>query len=145
MKDDQKKAKILPDNHKRSLSVTARHVEKNISEIQRMLQSKTHSYKTEQIINDVHNDDSESVLKLLTILKNKNEAFFDELLLDKNILSERRILVSKISYIWTILCDSTANAMKGYGEVTPEQAKLIDKHINGMLETVDKIQYVLNK
>ncbi len=145
MKDDQKKSKNIPDNHKRSLSITARHIEKNIYDIENLLKSKSDNYLTEHIIRNVNDKNSIAILDLLKILKNKNEDFFNELQLDQNILSEKRILISKISYIWTIQCDSSARALKGYGELTEGQSNLIDRHVNGMLEIVDKIQSLLTE
>jgi restriction endonuclease Mrr len=135
----------IPDNHKRSLSVTARYIEKNINEIENLLNTKNDHCKTEHIIRNLSDNHANEILYLLKILKNQNEKFFEELQLKQNILYENRILIGKISLVWAILCDSTAEALKGYGNLTSSQADVINKHVNQMLDIVGKIQSVFKE
>jgi hypothetical protein len=45
--------------------------------------------------------------------------------------------------MWVLLSDSTAKALKGYGKLPPEQAKLLDYYVNNLLEVVYKIQSII--
>ena len=45
-----------------------------------------------------------------------------------------------LSHIWTLLCDSTPESLRGYGKLSPGQAELLHHHINNLLETVNELQ-----
>ncbi len=86
----------------------------------------------------------EKILEIIKIIQEKNKNMFEELDLNENVFYEDRIIRSRINHIWTLLCDSTANALKGYGDLNAEQAQLIDKHINSLLDIVQEIQSMIH-
>lgn len=140
---EKQKIKI-PDNHKRSLSVTARHIESSINEIEELLTNKRHDTVTEKVIKNLSEEKRNQILNIAKIVHEKNQKMFNDLELNGNVFYEDRIVRSRVSYIWTLLCDSTAEALKGYGDVTPEQSELINKHINSLLETINQIQSIIH-
>ncbi len=134
----------IPDNHKRSLSVTARHIESSIDDIEELLTKKRHDSVTEKVIANMTQEKREQILQLTKVLREKNQIMFNDLQLNGNVFYEDRIVRSRVSHIWTLLCDSTAEALKGYGDVTPEQAEIINRHINSLLETINIIQSLIH-
>ncbi|MGQ9847070.1 MAG: hypothetical protein ACUVQP_06175 [Bacteroidales bacterium] len=133
----------IPDNHKRSLSVTARHIESSIDDIEELLTKKRHDSVTEKVIANMTQEKREQILQLTKVLREKNQIMFKDLQLNSNVFYEDRIVRSRVSHIWTLLCDSTAEALKGYGDVTPEQAEIINRNVNSLLETINIIQSII--
>lgn len=136
---------VLPDNHKRSLSVTAHHLENSINDVEDLLTNKRQNTLTEKIIKNLNNIERQEILKLTKLVREKNERMFKELELNKNDLFEDRIVRSRIGHIWTLLCDSTPESLKGYGNLSEAQSKLISTYIDDLLQTVNEIQSVISR
>jgi hypothetical protein len=135
----------IPVNHKRSLSVTAHHIENSIDELVELLNNKRQNKVTEKIVKNVNNDERIEILNLISKVRKQNEEMFYELGLSSNEVYEDRILRSRIGHIWTLLCDSTPQSLKGYGETNEQQSELINKHVNNLLNTVNEIQSIIFK
>lgn len=133
---------VLPENHRRSLSVTSHHIEKSIDGIEELLTNKRSNKLTEKLIRSLNDEIREKILELTRLIRIKNETMFNELDLNSYNSFEDRILRANISHIWTLLCDSTPEALKGYGTLSKQQADLVSLHVNGLLETIDKIQSI---
>ena len=130
----------LPENHIRSLSVTAHHVENSIDDVEQLLKGNRKDKLTEKIIKSLDDEIRGKILELVNMIRIKNETMFKDLILSENTLHEDRIVRSKISHIWTLLCDSTPESLRGYGKLSPGQAELLHHHINNLLETVNELQ-----
>jgi hypothetical protein len=135
----------IPANHKRSLSVTAHHIENSIDELEELLTNKRQDKVTEKVIKNVDNGERNSILQLIKKVRKQNEDMFNDLDLNSNEIYEDRIMRSRIGHIWTLLCDSTNESLKGYGETNKQQAELINKHVNSLLETVNEMQSMIQK
>ena len=133
----------IPPNHKRSLSVTSHHIENSINDIMTTLTNNQQDNLTEKHIKNMNEETRKEVLKLIEVIRTKNESMFNELNLYSSNTYEDRIVRSRVSHMWTLLCDSTPESLSGYGEVTDEQGRLINKHVNSLLQTVNKIQEIL--
>ena len=133
----------IPANHKRSLSVTSHHIENSINDIETILTNKQRNNLTERYIKNMDEETRKEILKLIEVIRMKNENMFNGLNLHSSNTYEDRIVRSRISHMWTLLCDSTPESLSGYGEVTDEQSKLISKHVNSLLETVNRLQAII--
>lgn len=129
----------LPSNYKRSLTVTSRHVERAIKEIEQLLVNQHERSSLINIIKNINEENSAKILSHLSELKHKNEQMVKEFELITENLFEDRIIRSKLTHLWVILSDSTSEALKGYGDLEPEQAKVLDNEINSLLEIIEKI------
>ncbi len=135
---------VIPDNHKRSLSVTAMHIENSINEIEDLLINQNGKEQlTEKIVFNLSDEQRKSILAYTKVIREKNKIMFNELNLNYEKLYEDRLIRSKLSHIWVILSDSTTEALKGYGEVYGEAADLINKNVNSLLETVNEAQSIV--
>ena len=134
---------MLPDNYRRSLSVTARHIEKSIDSIEELLTNRRNENHTEKLIRSLTDEMKQKILELLSTAKIRNEKMFDDLELNVYTTYEERIVRSNIGHIWTLLCDSSPEALKGYGDISNQQAELIRFHVNSLLETIDAIQTII--
>lgn len=67
----------IPPNHKRSLSVTAHHIEKSINDIESILNNNQPSYSlTGNIIKNMDEETRKEILKLTQIVGKKNKEMF---------------------------------------------------------------------
>jgi hypothetical protein len=135
----------IPANHRRSLSVTAHHIENSIDELEELLNNKRQNKVTEKIIKNVNSNERNKILHLINRVRKQNEEMFYDLDLNSNQVYEDRILRSRIGHIWTLLCDSTPKSLRGYGETNELQSELIDKHVNNLLKTINEIQSIIFK
>ena len=135
----------IPANHRRSLSVTAHHIENSIDELEELLNNKRQNKVTEKIIKNVNCNERNKILHLINRVRKQNEEMFYDLDLNSNQVYEDRILRSRIGHIWTLLCDSTPKSLRGYGETNELQSELIDKHVNNLLKTINEIQSIIFK
>jgi hypothetical protein len=135
----------IPANHRRSLSVTAHHIENSIDELEELLNNKRQNKVTEKVVKNVDINERGKILHLINKVRNQNEEMFYELDLNSNEVYEDRVVRSRIGHIWALLCDSTAQSLRGYGETNEQQAELINKHVISLLETVNEIQSIIFK
>jgi len=64
---------------------------------------------------------------------------FVALNLDSAEITEAQIVKGKITYLWTVLVDSKAKALKGYGELPNDIAQTLDSYIDPLLKIIDEI------
>jgi len=134
----------ISENHKRSLSVTSRHIENSINEIEELLTNKKTDTLTEKIIKNISEEKRNQILSITKIIREKNQNMFNDLELNSSTFYEDRIIRSRITHIWSLLCDSTSDSLKGYGAVSPSNAELINDHVNSLLETINEIQSIIH-
>ena len=87
---------MLPDNYRRSLSVTARHIEKSIDSIEELLTNRRNENHTEKLIRSLTDEMKQKILELLSTAKIRNEKMFDDLELNVYTTYEERIVRSNI-------------------------------------------------
>jgi len=64
---------------------------------------------------------------------------FDALNLDSAEITEAQIVKGKITYLWTVLVDIKAKALKGYGDLPDDIAQTLDSYIDPLLKIIDII------
>ena len=133
----------LPENYQRSFSVTARHIENGINAVEDLLTNKRKNKITEKIIYSLNDEIKSKILELINLIRIKNETMFYELELNTYTSFDERIVRSNIGHIWTLLCDSTPESLKGYGDISNQQADSIRLHVNSLLKTIDEIQSII--
>jgi sugar/nucleoside kinase (ribokinase family) len=128
-----KKIKI-PPNHRRSLSVTAQAMERELDEIEILLRSHWDHKLTSKTEITYSDKERESILDLISELKKLNEEMFYIFDLEPKQTTDKQVIQAKASYLWTILMDSEPEALRGYGEFPPEIAPHLLSYINKMVE-----------
>jgi len=130
----------LSNNHNRSLSVTARAIEKTVNEIELLLNGNHKTY-TAEIIQPVYSKEKkEKILKKLKDLKKVNDEMFETLKLRSQKLTEDRVVYSNLSYLWTILIDSKSDKLTRYGDVPADNAEIIDNYIDRLLDIIGELK-----
>ena len=134
----------LSGNHKRSLSVTSKSVEKTINDLEILLKGTNQNKITESIKRVYTDEEKEKMFNLLDELRDINEEMFESLKLKSQKLSEDRIVYANLTYLWTILIDSKSDKLKRYGNVEKENIEKIDNFIDRLLSIVEKLKEVSN-
>ncbi len=135
----------IPENHKRSLSVTSQHIENSIEEIEEMLNKKDEKYLTKKVFRNIDEGTKQKILELTAILREQNKKMFEALNLFPNEYFEDRIVRSRISFIWTMLYDSMPEKMRGYGKLKDDEKEAIKVHIDKLLEIIEELRVLLDK
>lgn len=133
---------LLPENHERSLAITAKYIDNGIKEIESLLLNNNPSSSVLTIVKNLTQEKRIALLELLKELKSINEKMIKDFSLSPEIMYEDRIVRGKISLMWVILSDSTSKGLKGYGTLNPEQAQTLDEYINSLLTIVQQLQSV---
>ena len=131
---------ILPENHRRSLSVTAKMIEEGLDDVESKLKGST-NHKITQILEESY--DSETKEKIFQVIKDihaVNREMFTALSLTPQTSYESRVVQSQTVYLWSILVDSTSKNLSRYGDLTPEQSELVDGYISKLLSLLDKLK-----
>ena len=132
----------LPENHTRSLAVTVRHIDKGIRELESILSNENRDTSALTIVRNLTKEQRNAILELLITLKSENEKLIKDLNLPPEQMHEDRLVRGKLSMMWVLLSDSTSKGLKGYGEIASDQAKVLDQHIESILEIIYKLQSV---
>jgi hypothetical protein len=72
-------------------------------------------------------------------MRKVNEEMVCTFQLQKTEREEARILRAAIAQLWTILVDSTSKGMRGFGNLSPELARELDRHVERLLVLLDRI------
>lgn len=130
----------LSDNHRRSLSVTAKTVEETIDQLEALLHAKPSSKLMRKISRTYTPEERARLLAVLKELRDANETMIRDLELRTELLDESQIAGAALARLWLILADSLSEKMKGFGTIKSETAHRIDKHIALMLKILEKAQ-----
>ncbi|MEW6005284.1 MAG: hypothetical protein AB1695_08220 [Stygiobacter sp.] len=133
------KIKELPPNHKRVISVTAKTVEDELNYIELLLTSQKIESEIKKIIPSFSDEEKKYLLEKIRELRKLNKRMFEELNLESSEITEAQIVKGKITYLWTVLVDSKAKALKGYGNLPDDIAKSLDSYIDSLLKIITEI------
>jgi hypothetical protein len=134
------KTSILPPNHHRSLSVTAQMVEQALDEMEELLRSRKNTKQTSRIERTYSEEERAHLLETISKLRRANAEMFVDLDLEASHYTENQIVTAKNTHLWTILVDSKSKGLRGFGGLSAEQARLVDAHVDKLLELLKEMQ-----
>ena len=126
-------------NHKRVLSSTVKIVDEELRSIKQLLGKNNSDSKINYVEKSFDKTDSKKMILILDYLLKMNSEMYDDLGLKSQQLTERQIVYSKISYLWTILSDSHSKRLRAFGNIGDDSAKKIDEYLDKMLIEIEKI------
>ncbi len=129
----------IPENHRNSLSVTARTIEKSLDEMEELL-SRGGVHKLTYTVHSSYTDDErQSILGTIRELRKANEEMVNDLGLKREERKEEQIIRARVTHLWTILVDSTSRGMRGFGVLPTAPARMIDQHIDRLLKILQRL------
>ncbi len=133
---------VLPSNHKRVVSVTARLLERELNEIENLIKNNSGNI-TRKINRTLTDEQRDKIKNLIEQSRSENEKMFHNFNLEAEKLNEHQIIYSKVSYLITILTDSTSKGLKGYGKLDKELAHTLDESIKGLIDNFTAMESIL--
>jgi len=129
----------VSSNHRRTLSVTARTIEKSLDELENIILQAGKQKLTYTVRSSYSSDQRQNILGTIAELKDANEEMVKSLGLQRELKDENQILRATATHLWTILIDSTSHGMRGYGMLPQEAAREIDVHVKKLLKILQKL------
>jgi hypothetical protein len=130
----------LPDNHTRSLSVTASVVERTLNEMENLLRSKGVDALTSKTNVSYSDEQRRHMLKKVDEMRKANEELVRTFGLRRDEHREEQVIKAALSHLWVILVDSTAKGMRGFGHLAPELGREVDARIQKLLNILKDFQ-----
>jgi len=130
----------LPPNHNRVISVTAKTIEEELNELEIVLTQKNNNSIIRKFIPSFSDEKRKYLMEKINALRKLNNTMFIELNLKSSEITEEQIVKGKIAYLWTVLIDSKANALKGYGDLPDDLAQILDSHIDTLLKAIEEMR-----
>ena len=115
---------------------------KGIRELESILSNENRDTSALTIVRNLTKEQRNAILELLIILKTRNEKLINDFNLPPEQMYEDRLVRGKLSMMWVLLSDSTSKGLKGYGDIASDQSKVLDQHIESILEIIYKLQSV---
>lgn len=128
----------LNSNHRRSVSSSIKQIENMLEEIERQILNPSRLLLT-KIDHTNFETDIRHLKSVFLEIRNHIHYLFEKYSLKTTELKLERIINSKKSSMWTILCDTTSKRLNGYGDFPEEYAEEFDSDINHLQELIAKI------
>lgn len=130
---------ILPDNHRRSLSVTCRFVEKALYEIEELLANAPLPMLANHLELTYSREEKEKLLTGIHRLREQNRDMFVALDLESETVTDRQIIEAKLNHLWVVLEGSKAKHLKGYGPLPTDSARIVNHYVEALSRTVGEL------
>jgi hypothetical protein len=130
----------LPANHQRSLSVVARAIEESLNDVATRLQSGRSANLLRQIEPSFTDEERSAILATAEEIRNALADLVNTFDLSPSSVTEKQIVLAQYAHIWTLLEDSFSGKMRGYGEIPPDAARVLDDKIGSLLEKVERLR-----
>ena len=130
----------LNDNHRRSLTSSLMIVEKSLVELEESIAG---NYNTccfevkKDVEPEIMNENLALIKEARKVICNLTEKYGTS----RSVQSLRRLIDTKQTRMWEILCDSRSRKMKGFGEFPKELSKEYDRDIDELMAIISKIKY----
>lgn len=128
----------LKPNHRRSVSTSIRMVENMVDEIEQQVFRPGQLMLT-HIENHEAEIDKEHLTAVISEIRRYIGYLFKKYDLKTSELQLDRIVNSAKSSMWTILCDTTSQHLRGYGEFPQEHANEFDQDIDQLQGLIQKL------
>jgi hypothetical protein len=130
----------LPRNYKRVLASLAEIIDRNVTELIRLLEEPGMESGIIRREDSFAPAEKEQKLKKLKELREENKHFYKALDTEDVSYSDRQIYNAKITRLWTILHDSRPEKLKGYGTLEEEERKWIAQQVERLLGIIEELK-----
>ena len=114
-------------------------------DVEQMLNGQSMSGEMFEVINDLSDDQKARARSLLNEGRREIRISRDQFKLQVKRQSMQQVIAGHLSIFWTILEDSRAAKLEGFGGVSPALAAELDPKIESLLQTVNSLRSVVIK
>lgn len=142
MTEDQAN-ELLNENQRRALSARLAMLDRFFSDIEQLLNGDGQRGEMFEVINDLTDDQKEKVLSLLDDGRREIRASRHQFNLEVKREYVHRMIAGHLSIFWTILEDSRAAKLEGFGEVAPGLTAELDSKVDSLIRVVNSLKSVV--
>lgn len=142
MTEDQAN-ELLNENQRRALSARLAMLDRFFSDIEQLLNGDGRRGEMFELINDLTDDQKEKVLSLLDDGRREIRASRHQFNLEVKREYVHRMMAGHLSIFWTILEDSRAAKLEGFGEVAPGLSAELDSKVESLIRVVNSLKSVV--
>lgn len=133
---------ILNENQRRALSTRLAMLDRFFYDVEQLLNAGSPRGEMFELINDLTDEQRERVISLVNQGRAEIRASRDQFNLEIKHEYLHRIMAGHLSIFWTILEDSRAAKLKGFGDVSPALATELDPKIESLVRIVSSLKSV---
>jgi hypothetical protein len=131
---------LLNESQHRALSVRLAMLDQQIAEAEALLAGNTPVGRMFEIVPDIPADTTNELLRLFKQVRELVEKLRTQFNLKTRRVTTSQKLMGSFSILWTILEDSHADKLRGFGEVASELTSELDPKINIIIELINDIK-----
>jgi len=138
------RATLLNEHQHRALSTRLAILDREFAEAERLLKGELESGPMFSTSTDLTEEEKEALQGLLADARNLVRVLRDRFALQVQRQDVRHWVLGHFSILWNILCDSHAQKLKGFGEVSPKLAPQLDPEIDQLIEIVSSVRSLVS-
>lgn len=142
MTEDQKDD-LLNENQRRALSTRLAMLDRFFYDVEQLLSSDSPRGEMFELINDLTDEQRESVISLVNQGRAEIRASRNQFNLEVKHEYLHRMMAGHLSIFWTILEDSRAAKLKGFGGISPALATELDPKIERLIYIVNSLKSLI--
>lgn len=133
---------LLNENQQRALSTRLAMLDRFFSDVEQLLTGEPLRGVMFEVINDLSEEQKENVFSLLKEGRHEIRMLRDRFNLEVKREYLHRVMAGHLSIFWTILEDSRASKLEGFGGVSPALAAQLDPRTESLLRIVNSLRSV---
>jgi hypothetical protein len=135
---------LLNEHQHRALSTRLAIIDRELFDAERLIRGGVGSGAMFETSNDLTAEERDQLLRLLMAGRERVRILRDRFGLAAERQNVRSWLLGHFSILWSILHDSRAEKLKGFGEVSQDLAPQLDPDINQLIEIVSEVRSIIS-
>ena len=140
---DEPTDELLNENQRRALAARLAMLDRFFYDVEQLLIYDAPRGEMFEVINDLADDQKETVLSLLNEGRREIRASRHQFSLEAKREYVHRMMAGHLSIFWTILEDCRAAKLKGFGEVSQGLSAELDPKIESLIRVVNSLKSVV--
>jgi hypothetical protein len=141
---DKQTSKLLNEHQHRALSTRLGLLDRQLYDAERLIRGELGSGPMFETWSDLSAEEKEILLPLLAEAREVLRKLRDRFALCAERRDVRRWLLGHFSVLWSILQDSHAEKLKGFGEVAFDLAPQLDPEIDQLIQIVSRVRSLIS-
>ncbi|MFN2531843.1 MAG: hypothetical protein ABR555_11145 [Pyrinomonadaceae bacterium] len=134
---------LLNANQQRALSTRLAMLDRFFYDVEQLLSGDAPKGEMFEVINALTEEQKESVLSLLNEGRREIRGCRDQFKLEVKREDLHRVMAGHLGIFWTILEDSRARKLEGFGGISPGLAAELDPKVDNLVRIVNSLRSVL--
>jgi hypothetical protein len=134
---------LLNEHQRRALSTRLTMLDRFLSDVEQLLSGSAPRGEMFEVVNDLSEEQKQNVRSLVKEARNELRISRRQLNLEIKREYVHRWLAGHLSIFWTILEDTRAAKLAGFGDVSPALAAELDPQIENLIRIVNSLKSIV--